>query len=157
MNENENNEVGKVIEELREEEEEQQKQRQVKPAGGVFNISSGKAKAILDEADNSKLAELLNHLIYEVYPCKNRQLTEEDVKEVNVGGAVVASIQVFLPNLPLNHPVIVLLVRIITLYFKAKIICRRVHDRIEELKNKVHTVGGKGIKPEYDKNENQAG
>jgi hypothetical protein len=106
--------------------------------------NKGKQKA----ADETKLAQLINKGMYHsIYPfCKNKELKEEDVQEVNMGGAIVGSIQYFVPDLNLDHPLIVLATRGIMLYLRFKAIC----NKVSELKAKVvQTIGGSGIKPEF--------
>jgi hypothetical protein len=105
-------------------------------------------------ADTSKLAELINKgLFHATLPlCKNKKLREEDVKEINLGGAVVATVQYFAPGIPLDHPVITLLTRGILFYLAFKRIC----ERIEKIKDNVlHIGGGPGgdINPDFEGKE----
>ena len=108
--------------------------------------STGKQKA----ADESDLAKIINKGLYHgVFPlCKNKQLKEEDIQDVNVGGSCVACIIYFFPEVDLNNPLIVLTTRGILFYIRFKAICSAITQKIEELKAKV--VGGNsGIKPEW--------
>ena len=108
--------------------------------------STGKQK----NADESNLAKLINKGLYHgVFPlCKNKQLKEEDVQDINLGGAVVANVLYFFPDVNLEHPLIVLTTRGILFYIRFKAICSTITQKIEELKSKV--VGGdSGIKPEW--------
>ena len=105
--------------------------------------STGKQKA----ADESDLAKIINKGLYHgVFPlCKNKQLKEEDIQDVNVGGSCVACIIYFFPEVDLNNPLIVLTTRGILFYIRFKAICSAVTQKIDELKAKV--VGGdSGIK-----------
>jgi hypothetical protein len=116
-----------------------QEQKQVKKKLPAWN--KGKQKA----ADESKLATLINKGMYHsLYPfCKNKELKEEDVQEVNLGGGVVGAVQYYVPDLNLDHPIIVLLTRGIMLYLAFKRIC----GKIAEIKEKVVNIGGgSGVK-----------
>ena len=102
------------------------------------------------DADNSNLAKLINKGIFaSTFPfCKNKALKEENVQEINLGGAVVANVLYFFPNVNLDHPAIVLTTRVILFYLRFKAICSAITQKIDELKAKV--VGGdSGIKPEW--------
>ena len=101
-------------------------------------------------ADESPLAKLINKGVFHAtLPfCKTRALKEEDVQDINVGGAAVANILYFFPDVNLDHPAIVLTTRIILFYIKFKAICSAMKQKMDELKAKV--VGGdSGIKPEW--------
>lgn len=92
-------------------------------------------------ADSSKLATVLNTAMYHgLLPvCKNKQLKEKDVQEVNFGGAVVGTVGYLFPQLNMEHPLILLATRGIILYLKFKVIC----GKIEDMKAKVsETIGG---------------
>lgn len=105
----------------------------------MFSMSTGKAKEVMDEADSSKLAGLLNHMCFEFLPCSNGELKEEDISKINPGGALIASIQVAVPNLPINHPFIILGVRLVSVYLTVNRICGKMKDKL--------TVG-RNIEPE---------
>ena len=115
----------------------QEKQRRAK-------WSTGKQK----NADESKLAELINTGMYHgVLPfCKNKALKVEDVKEVNLGGAVVSSILYYFPDVNLDHPLIVLATRGILFYIRFRQVCSTINEKIEEVKQTLS-----GIKPEWKK------
>ena len=101
-------------------------------------------------ADESNLAKLINKAVFHgTLPfCKTRALKEEDVQDINVGGAAVANILYFFPDVNLDHPAIVLTTRIILFYIKFRAICSVVKQKMDELKAKV--VGGdSGIKEEW--------
>ena len=100
------------------------------------------------EADESNLGKLINKGVYHgVFSfCKSGQLKEEDVQDINLGGAVVANILYFFPDVNLDHPAIVLTTRIILFYIKFKVICSAINQKVGEMKAKV--IGGNsGIKP----------
>jgi hypothetical protein len=91
-------------------------------------------------ADTSKLAILINKGMYSgLYPfCLNKKLTEADVQDINLGGAVVGTVQYMLPDVNLEHPIILLATRGIMLYLTFKRIC----GKIGEIKQKLAHVGG---------------
>ena len=95
-------------------------------------------------ADTSKLALIINKGMYHgLMPfCKNKALLEKDVQDVNFGGAVVGTVQHFVPGLNLDHPLVLLATRGIILYLKFKAIC----SKIEEMKGKIEDALT-GIKP----------
>jgi hypothetical protein len=103
--------------------------------------NKGKQKA----ADESRLATLINKGMYHgLYPfCKNKELKEEDVQEVNLGGGVVGAVQYYVPDLNLDHPIIILLTRGIMLYLAFKRICGKIADIKEKIQN---IGGGTGVK-----------
>jgi hypothetical protein len=91
-------------------------------------------------ADSSKLAILINKGMYSgLYPfCPNKKLTEADVQDINLGGAVVGTVQYMLPDVNLEHPIILLATRGIMLYLTFKRIC----GKIGQIKEKLAHVGG---------------
>lgn len=103
------------------------------------------------QADESKLADLINTGLYHgVMPlCKSKQLKIEDVKEINMGGAVVGSVLYFFPDVNLDHPLIVLATRGVLFYIRFKAICSKVAEIVEGVKEKL-TIGGSGIKPGWE-------
>jgi hypothetical protein len=105
-----------------------------------LNISKGTAEKIQSDADESQVSKLLNHLIFGMIPCKNRKLTEEEVQTINPGGGIIASVMVVAPNLPLNHPFLILGIRVVTLYLKVKMICNVVTEKYESFKDKLGGV-----------------
>jgi len=100
------------------------------------------------EADESNLAKLINKGVYHgVFPfCKSGQLKEENVQDVNLGGAVVANILYFFPDVNLDNPLIVLATRGILFYLKFKQICSSIREKAEDIKAAV-MGGSSGIKP----------
>jgi hypothetical protein len=101
-------------------------------------------------ADETKLAQLINKGMYHsLFPfCKNKELKEADVQEVNLGGGVVGAVQYYVPDLNLDHPIIILLTRGIMLYLTFKRIC----GKIAVIKEKITNIGGGvsgGVKPEF--------
>jgi len=55
--------------------------------------------------------------------CESKQLREEHVQEINPGGAIVANINYYFPETKLDHPLVLLGVRMVILYVKFKSVC----------------------------------
>lgn len=121
-------EVDEKIENLRE--RKQVKKEKVKPVWSKQKQSA---------ADNSKLAQIINMGIYQgIFPfCANKELAESDVQEINPGGAVVANISYYFPESKLEHPLIMLGIRVVILYVKFKAVC----GKIEKTTGKILTLG----------------
>jgi len=104
------------------------------------------------EADESKLAELINQAVYHgtFKFCRNRELKLEDVKEINLGGGIVASVMYFLPDLNLDHPAIVLTTRAILFYIRFKTICSTVREKTDEIAQKAKDLLS-GVKGEWQR------
>lgn len=100
------------------------------------------------KADESKLAELINRGVFSVIPCPSKRLTPEEVQKINVGGSVVASLQYYFPDFNLDHPLVVLTVRIILLVIKVKSICYILQKKVEGGKEGAKDILS-GIKPEW--------
>lgn len=83
--------------------------------------STGKQK----QADGSKLAQIVNMGIYQgMMPfCETKKLKEEDVQTINPGGAIVANINYYFPEQKLDHPLVLLGIRMVILYIKFKSVC----------------------------------
>jgi len=100
-------------------------------------------------ADTSKLAMLINKGMFGFLApmCANRELKEEDVQEINLGGAIVGTVTYYVPGLPLDHPLITLATRGILLYLAFKRIC----SKVKEIKERLTSIGGKGdgLNPDY--------
>lgn len=96
------------------------------------------------QADESNLAKLINKGLYHgTFPlCKSKQLKEEDVQSINMGGAIVGSVLYFFPDVNLDHPLIVLTTRGILFYLKFRQICSVMNQKVAEVKDKLS-----GLKP----------
>ena len=81
-------------------------------------------------ADTSKLAEIINMGIFQgMMPfCANKKLEEQHVQEVNPGGAIVANISYYFPEQKLDHPLVLLGIRVVLLYIKFKSVCGKIAD-----------------------------
>jgi hypothetical protein len=99
-------------------------------------------------ADGSKLAQIINMGIYQgMLPfCANKELKEEHVQEINPGGAIVGNINYFFPETKLEHPLVMLGIRVVILYIKFKSVCGKV-QRIVQAKNKEPQGAAGGLKP----------
>ena len=117
--------------------------KQVKKAKPRPNWTKQKQTA----ADTTKLAQIINMGIFQgMMPfCKNQQLKEEHVQEINPGGAIVANINYYFPESKLEHPLVMLGIRAVILYIKFKSVC----GKIKEVKDGVLPFGKNkdGIKP----------
>jgi hypothetical protein len=82
------------------------------------------------QADGSALAHIINSGVYQgMMPfCATQNLKEEDVQEINPGGAIVANVNYYLPDTKLEHPLVMLGVRIVILYLKFKSVCTEIKD-----------------------------
>ena len=101
-------------------------------------------------ADGSTLAKVINVGVYQgMLPfCENHELKEEHVQEINPGGAIVANITYFFPESKLEHPLVMLGIRVVILYIKFKSVCSKVHEKVN-LKGEYPpiTKPGQGLKP----------
>ena len=98
-------------------------------------------------ADTSQLAKIINMVVYQgMMPmCENQELGEEDVQEVNPGGAVVATISYYFPGQQMDHPLVILGIRFVILYVKFKSVCSRVQKSVADV---THIGSSKGMKPD---------
>ena len=105
--------------------------------------SKGKQTA----ADTSMLAKIVNAGIYQAMMpmCENKELKEEDVQEINPGGALVANINYYFPEQKLDHPLVLLGIRCVILYVKFKAICTTITQIPRNPKSNVNPK--QGIKP----------
>ena len=104
------------------------------------------------DADESKLAELINQAVYHgtFKFCRNKELKIEDVNEINLGGGIVASIMYMLPDVNLDHPLIVLATRGILFYLRFRTICSTVAEKVDGMKVRASEVLS-GIKGEWQR------
>lgn len=79
--------------------------------------------------------------------CANKELKEGDVQEINPGGAVIAIITYYFPESKLEHPLVMLGIRVVILYIKFKSVC----GKLQQVKDKVAHMGKSssldGLKP----------
>lgn len=87
-------------------------------------------------ADDTKIAVLINRGLFYIIPCPTKQLKEDELQKINLGGAIIATFQYYFPNLNLNHPVIVLSMRLILLFVAIKRLCFTLKEKIKEVINK---------------------
>jgi len=97
--------------------------------------------------DKSQLASVLNQVIYYAVPCPNKadNLKIEDIQEINVGGGIVNVITYSFPNLNLNHPVLILVLRVGLLIVKVKQLCYTVRQKVNYVKQR---FGGIPVTPD---------
>ena len=101
-----------------------------------------KAKQL--ESDSCVFADAINEALFYFVPCPKQGLTIEQVKEINLGGAITGVI-VYYTNLNLSHPVIVLVTRAIVLVLKVRQMCYVIEQKYSELKAKARSaVPGQG-------------
>ena len=91
------------------------------------------------EADESVFADVLNEGLFAVIPCPRKGLKIEDVKQINMGGAIVG-IVTYYTSINLNHPVIVFVTRTILLVIKVRKMCYMINEKIEEAKEKARNI-----------------
>ena len=102
------------------------------------------------KADESKLAELVNRGVFAVVPCPSGELKFEHVQEINLGGAVVGTIQYYFPDFNLDHPAVVLGVRVVILVIRVKALCYTIKEKIKGIKEGIVGKGGEdGVKSEW--------
>ena len=90
------------------------------------------------EADSCVFADAINEALFYFIPCPQRNLKIEDVKQINLGGAIVGVVT-FYTNINLNHPVIVLVTRTIVLVLKVRNMCYVLQEKYHELKAKARS------------------
>ena len=88
------------------------------------------------EADLSPFAGVINQAMFSFIPCPNKNLTIEQVNEINLGGSIVGVISYY-TNVNLNHPLLILLTRVLLLVIKVRAMCFRVQERVSEIQSKV--------------------
>lgn len=91
------------------------------------------------EADESVFAQVLNDAIFYFVPCPQRGLTLEQVKEINVGGAVVGLVTYY-TDVNLNHPVIIMVTRTIMLVLKVRAMCYKIQKAVDEAVEKAKSA-----------------
>ena len=123
--------------------------------GGRKQVKKPKVKPVWTKqkqsaADTSKLAQIINMGIYQgMMPfCANQELKEEHIQEINPGGAVVANISYFFPESKLEHPLVMLGIRVVILYIKFKSVCGKMQKAKDNVMHLGKTQGAaQGIKP----------
>jgi hypothetical protein len=103
------------------------------------------------QADGSALAHIINSGVYQgMMPfCATQNLKEEDVQEINPGGAIVANVNYYLPDTKLEHPLVLLGIRIVILYLKFKSVCSEIKEVAGKSGGGAHGLAGatQGLKP----------
>ena len=98
------------------------------------------------DADDCVFAEAINEALFYFIPCPQEGLKVEDVKQINLGGGIVGVVTYY-TNINLNHPLIVLVTRVIVLVMKVKKLCYVIQGKISEAKEKARSAlpGGGGV------------
>jgi len=121
--------VAEVLTETNKERRDEKKKRKVFPMWTPQKQAAG---------DKSQLAGVINEVIFLAIPCPGQELKLEDIKEINVGGGVVNTVQYIFPQIDLGNPVLILALRVGLLFVKVKKLCY-------DVKRKLRT----GINPAY--------
>lgn len=83
-------------------------------------------------ADESQLAGVINQVLFVTIPCPSRELAQEDLDVINLGGGVVAVITYIFPKSDLmNNPIIIMIIRIGLLIVKVRNMCYRIKQKIK--------------------------
>ena len=97
-----------------------------------------------NEVDTCVFAEVLNDGLFYLIPCPQQGLKIEDVKQINVGGAVVGLVSYY-TDVNLNHPIIIFVTRTIMLVLKIRNMCYVIQEKYSELKQKAkESLPGQG-------------
>ena len=124
-----------AMEKLREKKD---KDKSTKTAPRLWN--KGKQK----EADESVFADVINDGIFMAIPCPQKNLTAKDVKDINLGGAVVGLVTYY-TDINLNHPIIIFVTRAIMLVLRVRKMCYIISERVSEAKQKaIEALPGQG-------------
>lgn len=91
------------------------------------------------EADLSPFAGVINQAMFSFIPCPGKNLTIEQVNEINLGGSIVGVIS-FYTNMNLNHPVLILVTRTLLLVIKVRAMCFQVQEKVGELQSKIGSL-----------------
>lgn len=96
------------------------------------------------DADESVFAHVLNDALFYFVPCPQKNLTLEDVQKINLGGGVVSVVSYY-TDINLNHPIIVLVARVVMLVIKVKKMCYTISEKVSAAKQKARdTLPGQG-------------
>ena len=120
---------GEALGAMKEAKENQNQKQPLLPTPKAWN--KGRQK----EADECVFADAINEGLFYFIPCPHHGLKIEDIKEINLGGAIVGVVTYY-TNINLNHPVIVLVTRAIVLVLKVRNMCYVLQEKYSELKAK---------------------
>ena len=87
------------------------------------------------EADESVFADVINDGIFMAIPCPQKNLTVKDVKDINLGGAVVGLVTYY-TDINLNHPIIIFVTRSIMLVLRVRRMCYVLSEKLSEAAEK---------------------
>lgn len=87
------------------------------------------------EVDESVFADVLNEGLFALIPCPHKNLKIEDVKQINLGGAIVGLVSYY-TSVNLNHPIIIFISRALILVLKVRKMCYLIQEKYSEFKQK---------------------
>ena len=99
------------------------------------NWNKGKQK----EADESVFADVINDGIFMAIPCPQKNLSAKDVKDINLGGAIVGLVSYY-TDVNLNHPIIIFVTRAIMLVLKVRKMCYMLSEKLLEAAEKAKSA-----------------
>lgn len=91
------------------------------------------------EADESVFADVINDGLFMVIPCPKKNLTAKDVKDINLGGAIVGLVSYY-TDINLNHPIIIFVTRAIMLVLRVRKMCYLLSEKLSEAAEKAKSV-----------------
>ena len=118
-------------------------------------------KRTVKNFDGSEVARSLNTMLYiglKQFTCPHKDSVPphghydmQDVQEINLGGAVLNLIAYYVPDLKLNHPVMNVILRSVSLVLMVREKCWELKEQVQ---HKVQEIQDKfaGIKPEWRPN-----
>ncbi|RZN38121.1 MAG: hypothetical protein EFT35_05135 [Methanophagales archaeon ANME-1-THS] len=88
-------------------------------------------------ADDLELSKLINKgIFFFTSPfCKSKKLKEEDLQEINLGGGIVGLILYYVPDANLNHPIIIIISRVMLFIVKFRAICSQIAEKVQKIVN----------------------
>jgi len=109
------------------------KEKQEKKNPQVKSKVWNKTKQV--ESDTSIFAEAINEALFHFIPCPQQGLKIEEVKQINLGGAITGLV-VYYTNINLSHPIIIFVTRTIVLVLKVRAMCYKLQEKYSEAKQR---------------------
>ena len=82
-------------------------------------------------ADDSQMAKVINQAVYVFVPCPSKELKQEDIDEINVGGSFVGVVTYIFPKADMmNNPVIIFVIRMGLTVIKIRKTCYMVKQKL---------------------------
>ena len=115
--------------------------KKVKQESGILSAISPKSwsKQQQKTADESALATVINDAMFQFIPCPNKNLTKEDVQEINMGGSVIAIVSYY-TDINLSHPLIIFVTRTLLLVIKVRALCYKIQEKAGNIKGKIEDL-----------------